>query len=294
MWRLVIAADLRRFFTAKHHAMILYHIILLAVIQGLTEFLPVSSSGHLGLFHCFTDQCAHWDTQNLAMDVAVHVGTLLAVLLYFWRDVLNMVLGLKDIGTGKVKSQNAKLLQYVLVSSVPVILAGFALHFFEPDWLKTLEVIAWMTLIFGVILWYADTKTAATKEVTQMTYRDAFIVGLAQILALIPGVSRSGITMTAARFLGYNRSESAHYSLLLAMVAISGAGALIGMDVLKDNSTQFGVDVLIAVSFSFISGFIAIHAMMGFLKKATFTPFAIYRVILGVLLLTLLYTGVIG
>ncbi len=274
--------------------MILYHIILLAIIQGLTEFLPVSSSGHLGLFHCFTDHCANWDKENMAMDVAVHVGTLLAVMVYFRRDVVRMLFGLKDIGTGRANSKDARLMLYVLLGSIPVIIAGFTLHFFEPDWIKTLHVIAWMTLIFGLVLWYADAKTTATKDISQMTYRDSALIGLAQVLALIPGVSRSGITMTAARFLGYNRSESAHFSLLLAMVAISGAGLLIGLDVIKEGSTQLGIDVLVGVAFSFISGLIAIFAMMKFLKKATFTVFGIYRVVLGVTLLALLYTGVIG
>ncbi len=274
--------------------MILYHIILISIIQGITEFLPISSSGHLGLFHCFTDQCSHWDNENLAMDVAVHTGTLLAILLYFWRDVMRMLLGLKDIGTGKANSSNARLTLYVLVSSIPVIIAGFALYYFEPDWLKTLYVIAWTTLIFGLVLWYADAKTTATKTIGQMTYKDSLLIGLAQVLALIPGTSRSGITMTAARFLGYNRSESAHYSMLLAMIAISGAGILIGMDVLKEGSTQLGIDVLIGIAVSFISGLIAVFSMMKFLEKATFTAFAIYRIILGIALLSLLYTGVIG
>jgi undecaprenyl-diphosphatase len=274
--------------------MIIYHIILLAIIQGLTEFLPVSSSGHLGLFHCFTDHCANWDKENMAMDVSVHVGTLLAVLVYFWRDVVRMLFGLKDIGTGKTNSNDARLMLFVLVSSIPVIIAGFALHYFEPDFIKTLYVIAWMTLIFGLVLWYADSKTIATKDIEQMTYKDSALIGLAQVLALIPGVSRSGITMTAARFLGYNRSESAHFSMLMAMVAISGAGLLIGKDVLEQGSTQLGMATLIGVFFSFISGLIAIFAMMKFLQNSTFTVFAVYRVILGVVLLGLLYAGVIG
>jgi len=275
-------------------SMILYHIILLAIIQGLTEFLPVSSSGHLGLFHCFTDHCASWDKENMAMDVAVHIGTLLAVLVYFWRDVMRMLLGLKDISTGKARSNNARLMLYVLLSSIPVIIAGFALHYFEPDWIRTLQTIAWMTLIFGLVLWYADAKTTAIKDVEQMTYKDSLIIGLAQVLALIPGVSRSGITMTAARFLGYNRSESAHYSMLMAIVAISGAGLLIGKDVLEEGGTQLGIAALIGVFFSFISGLIAIFTMMKFLQKATFTAFAIYRVVLGIALLALLHTGTIG
>lgn len=274
--------------------MILYHIILLAVIQGLTEFLPVSSSGHLGLFHCFTDQCDHWDAENVTMDIAVHVGTLLSVLLYFWRDVVKMILGAKDIGTGKAKTDNANLLLFVLISSIPVIVAGFALKTFEPDWLKTLHVIAWATLIFGIVLWWVDTKTTATREMKDLTLKDAILIGCSQILALIPGTSRSGITMTAARFLGFSRTEAAHYSLLLAMIAISGAGILIGLDIIKEENVQLGKDALIAVCFSFFSGLIAIALMMKFLEKFTFTVFALYRVILGGGLLALLYTGVIS
>ncbi len=274
--------------------MILYHIIILAVIQGLTEFLPVSSSGHLGLFHCFTDQCERWDADNLTMDIAVHVGTLLSVLLYFWRDVVRMFLGVCDISTGKAKSDDSRLMLFVLIGSIPVIIAGLALHMFEPDWLKTLHVIAWATIIFGVVLWWADSKSPKARTVKDMTFKDAIIVGLAQVLALIPGTSRSGITMTAARFLGFSRKESAHYSMLLAMIAISGAGAIMGLSLLKSGDLSLGLDVLIAVIFSFFSGLIAISVMMKYLEKYTFTVFAVYRIILGTALLALLYSGVIG
>ncbi len=274
--------------------MILYHIILLAVIQGLTEFLPVSSSGHLGLFHCFTDQCQQWDNENLTMDIAVHVGTLLSVLLYFWRDVVRILLGIKDIGTGNVKSANSKLTLYILISSIPVIIAGFILNMFEPDWLKTLYVIAWATIIFGIVLWYIDKKYPEEREIKDLTVKDAIIIGCAQMLALIPGTSRSGITMTAARFMGFSRSESAHYSMLLAMVAISGAGALISLGLIKSGDISLGMDALIAVALSFISGWISIAVMMKFLQNSTFTVFAIYRVILGSALLALLYSGVIS
>ncbi len=269
--------------------MILYHIIILAVIQGLTEFLPVSSSGHLGLFHCLTDQCEYWDTTNLTMDIAVHVGTLLSVLLYFWRDVVHMLCGIKDITTGKVKSINSRLTLYVLISSIPIIIAGLILHMLEPDWLKTLHVIAWATIIFGIILWWSDSKSPSKREIKDLTFKDAIIIGLAQMLALIPGTSRSGITMTAARFLGVSRRESAHYSMLLAMVAISGAGTIMGLSLLKDGDLSLGIDVLIAIIFSFISGLAAISLMMKYLEKATFKIFAIYRIILGLFLLGILY-----
>ncbi len=274
--------------------MIIYHIILLAVIQGLTEFLPVSSSGHLGLFHCFTDQCNKWDAQNLTMDIAVHVGTLFAVILYFWRDVVRMLMGLKDIGARKAKSNNAKLTIFVLVSSIPVIIAGFILNMFEPDWLKTLQVIAWFSIIFGIILWFADSKEMAVREVKDLTFKDAVIIGCAQILALIPGTSRSGITMTAGRYLGFSRTESAHYSMLLAMVAISGAGVLMGVGLLKSGDMDLGIDALIAVIFSFISGWGALALMMKFLEKFTFKVFVVYRVALGAVLLVMLYSGVIA
>lgn len=274
----------------------LYHIIMLALIQGITEFLPISSSGHLGLYHCFTGNCNSWDAENLTMDVAVHVGTLIAVILYFWRDVVKMILGVFDVLRGRVKEQNSRLMLYVLVSSIPVILAGLALNIMEPDWLKTLYVIGWMTLIFGVVLWWADAKNPVTRSIEDMTFKDAVIIGLAQIIALIPGTSRSGITMTASRFLGYSRSESAHYSMLLAMIAISGAGALIGLDLIKDSNTalEIGSDVLIGIVLSFLSSFLTLHVMMRYLQKWSFSVFAGYRVVLGVVLLTLLYTGVIG
>ncbi len=274
--------------------MIIYHIILLAVIQGITEFLPVSSSGHLGLFHCFTDQCDKWDAQNLTMDIAVHVGTLLAVLLYFWRDVMRMLIGVGNIGTGNFRSSDSKLTLYVIISSIPVIIAGFILNIFEPDWLKTMYVIAWASIIFGIVLWFADRKGGSAREVNDLTFKDAIIIGFAQVLALIPGTSRSGITMTAGRMLGFSRTESAHYSMLLAMVAISGAGALMGISLIDSADIDLGIDVFIAVIASFISGFVSLVLMMKFLEKFSFTAFVVYRVTLGVILLSLLYSGVIG
>ncbi|MBI1300721.1 MAG: undecaprenyl-diphosphatase [Alphaproteobacteria bacterium] len=272
----------------------LYHIIILAIIQGLTEFLPVSSSGHLGLYHCLTDHCDHWDQENLTLDVAVHLGTLLSVLLYFWRDVVQMVLGVRDIGVGKISTSNAKLTSLVIIGSIPVILLGLVLHYWEPDALKTLHVIAWKTLIFGIVLWVADSKFPSDKDMKELTLKDAVLIGLAQMLALIPGVSRSGITMTAARTLGFSRVESARYSLLLSMVAISGAGTLIGLSLFKSGDVSLGMDALIAVILSFICGWISITAMMKFLQNQSFTVFAVYRVVLGVLLLGLIYGGVIG
>lgn len=267
--------------------MVFYHIIILALIQGITEFLPVSSSGHLVLVHTFlgegkADLC--WETNRL-MDVAVHVGTLLAVLLYFRKDIYMMLGGLL-----KPKSDGFKLGLYLILASVPVIIAGFGLQMIKPSLLCLVEIMAWMTLIFGIVLYFAD-KVDSTKEVKDMNWKNALLIGLSQMIALVPGVSRSGITMTSARFLGFSRVEAARFSLLLSIVAISGAGFLTGLDLIETGNIELGFDVLTAVVLSFIAGYIAISLMMKWLSKATFMPFVIYRVALGVVLLCLIYGG---
>ncbi|GJL85553.1 MAG: undecaprenyl-diphosphatase 1 [Micavibrio sp.] len=275
--------------------MILYHIIILALIQGITEFLPVSSSGHLVLAHAAIqgDASGQWGQDQL-LDVAVHVGTLLSVLIYFRRDVMVMLTGLKDWMIGDRKSEGAKLDLHIFISSLPVIAAGFILHEIQPDFIRSVEIVAWMTLIFGVALWHADRSAPTEKMLRDLTIKDAFLIGLAQCLALIPGTSRSGITMTAARYLGFSRDRAARYSLLLAIVAISGAGALGGIDLVSSGNMTLTFDVLLAAFLAFISGFIAIALMMKWLERATFTPFAIYRIILGIFLLGFVYGFIPG
>lgn len=257
-------------------------------MQGLTEFLPVSSSGHLILVHAAFDQAKDWD-QRLILDVAVHAGTLLSVLVYFRRDVLKMALGLLSWAKGDFKSEGAALNIYVLLASIPVILAGFALNAIKPSWLLLVEIMAWSTLIFGIVLWIADKKGTQDKSLKDINLKDALIIGLAQTLALIPGTSRSGITMTAGRFLGYSRTESAHFSLLLAIIAIAGAGTLAGIELIQSGSVDLGLDALIAAAVSFITAWLSIAIMMKWLEKSSFTPFAIYRIILGIVLLAGLY-----
>ncbi|HPF79069.1 MAG TPA: undecaprenyl-diphosphate phosphatase [Alphaproteobacteria bacterium] len=267
----------------------LYHILILALVQGITEFLPISSSGHLVLVHrllgnTHADLC--WETDRL-MDVSVHVGTLFAVLVYFRRDIFSMLGGIT-----KPKSTSFGLMINLIIASVPVIIAGFVIHKIEPSFICMIEIMAWMTVIFGFVLWFAD-KFDSSKKLEEMNFMQALIVGASQALALIPGVSRSGITMTSARFLGFSRVESARFSLLLSIVAISGAGFLTSLDLLETGDLKIGIDVMIGVGLSFISGLIAISLMMKWLSKATFTPFAIYRVILGIVLLALIYGGML-
>ncbi len=273
--------------------MFILHIILLALIQGVTEFLPVSSSGHLVLAHGFLDGNsieARW-VENQMIDVAVHVGTLFSVLVYFYKDIRDMLFG--ALGA-RDKKDGRSMCMYVIVASVPVILAGFALHYAKPDWVRSVEVVGWTTIIFGVLLWISDKYYSTERTLDKMTLKDAFLIGVSQAFALIPGTSRSGVTMTAARFFGFSRTEAARFSMLLALVAISGAGTLAGLDLIKSGDFALGAQAAIAAFLSFLAGWASIALMMKWLDKATFMPFVIYRMVLGCLILSLLYSGVLS
>lgn len=270
--------------------MSLLTLAILALIQGITEFLPISSSGHLLLAHSLLNEQNTQDVfqENLLIDVAVHVGTLFSVLIYFWRDVNAMLCGIVPMLKGK-KTAGSKLNIYLLVSSIPVIAVGFAMHLNDFYWGHAYLVVAWTTLIFGIVLWVVDATKPNEKELKDMTIIHALVIGIAQALALVPGTSRSGITMTAARYLGYSRTEAARYSLLLAIIAISGAGVLLIKDLIGMEDITFTTDLLIAALLAFISGLAAISLMMKWLAKASFKIFGIYRIILGIALLIIGY-----
>ena len=272
--------------------MSLLHIILSAIIQGITEFLPISSSGHLVLLHGIAGQTN--DQANLILDIAVHIGTLFAVLIYFRRDVMLLAGGILKILTGNVSSTGAQLGLKILTSSIPVIIAGLALHMINPYWLRETWVVATTTLIFGVLLWFIDDFKSENRTAENATFKDALIIGLAQILALIPGTSRSGITMTAARSLGFTRTESARYSLLLSIIAISGAGILGAKDLLDTNTPALTADIAIAITLSFSTALGAITLMMKWLTTQSFKAFAIYRILLGLGLFAALGLGLIS
>jgi undecaprenyl-diphosphatase len=266
--------------------MVFYHLFILALVQGITEFLPVSSSGHLALTHAIT---GHNDVDQMIMlDIAVHVGTLFAVLLYFRADFYKIAGGFFSFLRGG-KSEKTALFLYILIGSVPVVIAGFIMHLFPMDWSRSLALIGWTTLLFGVLLGIADRAAVKFKTLEQMNIKTAFIIGLAQCLALVPGTSRSGITMTAARFLGFDRTQAARFSLLLGMVAIAGAGLIGGIDVVQTASSVFTISIVFAALIAFVSGVIAIHIMMKWLAKASFMPFVVYRIILGTALLFVAY-----
>ena len=203
-----------------------FPIIILALVQGITEFLPVSSSGHLVLTHFLldgqsVDLC--WE-YNRSLDIAVHIGTLFAVLIYFRKDFYDIACNITH-----THSPGFHSLRNIIIASVPVIVVGLILQILKPSFLCLIEIMAWMTLIFGILLWIADQKPSL-RTLEDMSKTHAFWIGLSQALALIPGTSRSGVTMTTARYLGYNRSDSAKFSLFLAVIAIGGAGTLGSLD----------------------------------------------------------------
>lgn len=259
----------------------LFHLIILALVQGITEFLPISSSGHLVLAHAALGHGALSDQQEKILDIAVHVGTLLAVCVYFRADLWRLVKGGFDILLMRAGADR-RLALMVLVASLPVIAAGFVIHAFGAEMFDSVAVIGWTTLIFGIVLWWTDRFGGTARQVEGMTLRDAVMIGASQIIALIPGTSRSGITMTAARALGFERTEAARFSLLLSIVAIAGAGTLAGLDVIDIGSAAFNRDLFIGAGLSAVAAYVTIALMMRWLKTESFAPFAIYRVVLGI------------
>jgi undecaprenyl-diphosphatase len=264
----------------------LHTLALLALIQGITEFLPISSSGHLALFPALTGE----QDQGLAIDVAVHVGTLVAVVLFFRRDVATAALGSLHILTGRVRSGPAQLAWRLGLATVPVVIAGLALtaadmtHIF-----RDVEVIAWATLIFGAVLWIADRAGSLSRRAEGWTWRDSLLMGLAQVLALVPGTSRSGITITAARALGYRRTDAARLSMLMSVPTILAAGVLTTKDLLEAGDVTLGLDAALAAALACAAALASLAVLMRMLRDWSLTPFVLYRFALGGILLVWLY-----
>lgn len=264
--------------------MALYHLLILAVVQGLTEFLPISSSGHLVL----TSRVLGWEDQGVAIDIAVHVGTLLAVMIYFWRDVGRVMTGTLRLLTFR-GGPDARLAIMLLIATLPIVLAGFLARDIVSTVFRSVELIAWATIGFALLLWLADRIGMTVQRMEHLGAFGALAIGLSQILALIPGTSRSGITMTAGRFLGMERAEAARFSLLLSIPTIIGAGTLKGVEVWQAGDIALGYDAAIAIGFSFVAGLASIAAMMRWLQTSGFGPFVVYRIALGILLLWWVY-----
>lgn len=265
----------------------LLHLVLVALIQGITEFLPVSSSGHLILLPHLTG----FDDQGQFIDVAVHVGTLGAVILYFRSDVALALSGLVDLARGRLATPGAFLALCLIIATIPALALGALLVVTGlNDAMRSIAVIGWTMLIFGIVLYWADRVGGSTRKANEWTLKHAMIMGLWQAVALIPGTSRSGITITGARFLGYGREDAARLAMLMSIPTILAAGTIGGLQVAMDGNLGALRDGAIAALVALVSALIALALMMRFLKTISFTPYVVYRIALGVILLGIAYS----
>ena len=253
-------------------------ILLLSALQGLTEFLPVSSSGHLILFSKFTT----FPDQGPFLDVAVHIGSIIAVIIYFWREIWNMIKGLfQSRFLPKFNIPGAKLAWLIVIATIPAVIFGLLLKNYGLENLRSAKLIGWTLVIYAIILYFADKYGKTNLTTNHLSIKDAIIIGCAQCLAFIPGTSRSGITITAGRFLGLERREAAKFSMLLSIPTIAGAGLLMAIELFQSGDLSGISDAYHGIIYSFVASLGAIYIMMSWLKKWTFAPFVIYRLMLG-------------
>jgi undecaprenyl-diphosphatase len=263
-------------------------IVLLAIVQGLTEFLPISSSGHLILAPLLFG----YSLQSLAFDVAVHLGTLGAVVAYFRREVSAILPALlKSVATGRVQSEDARLGWMILLATVPLIALGIPmkhlLDMLRGDERLIALVIAGTTIGFGLLLWIADRTGRRARDEFSVGWKDALTVGLFQVIAVIPGTSRSGITMTAGRFLGLTREAASRFSFLLSIPTILMAGALETLELIRSPGSVDWTPLWLGALLSFAVAYLTIHYFLTFIERISMFPFVLYRLLLGAVILYL-------
>lgn len=263
------------------------HLTIIALIQGITEFLPISSSGHLVLLPAVTA----FQDQGQLLDVAAHFGTLLAVVIYVWRDITKMVIG--TLTFGRRERGGFLMALMVILASVPVIAVGLVVELADPAFLRFAITVAVANLIFAGWLYQADTSYPADRTIDTLSVRDALKIGVAQICALIPGTSRSGVTMTMARMCGFTRVDAARFSMMMAIPVILGATVLKSRHFFTDSADAPMSSALLVAALSCVAALLAIRFMMRWIEKADFRIFVYYRLGLGLVLLAGLATGII-
>lgn len=255
--------------------------VFLALLQGLTEFLPISSSAHLIL----PSQLFGWEDQGLAFDVAVHVGTLAAVMAYFRRDLVSMTLAWFGSVIRREHSQDSRLAWFVILGTIPVGLAGILLGGFIESTLRSTLVIAMTTLLFGFGLWLSETRFKHQRSLEGIRLRDVMLIGLAQAVALIPGTSRSGVTIMVAMALGLTRTAAARFSFLLSIPVIMLAGLLKVVELCQSSEPVLWGHLLLGTLLAFVSAYLCINWFLEALEKIGLLPFVFYRLFLGIILL---------
>lgn len=258
-------------------------IVLLSIVQGLTEFLPVSSSAHLILVPVLTD----WPDQGLAFDVALHLGSLMAVVLYFRDELAAMTTSWCCSLAGRGTDEDARLAWWVVLATIPVCVVGLAFKDVIEGVMRSPLVLAGGLIVFGLLLGYVDWRHRGRRDEYRMSWRDALWIGLAQALALIPGTSRSGITMTAALMLGLTREAAARFSFLLSIPVIVLAGGLESLELIRSPLPVDWTALVVGAVLSGISAYLCIHFFLAFIKRIGMQPFVVYRLILGIALIWL-------
>tara|TARA_B100001057_G_scaffold467198_1_gene525108 strand:+ start:252 stop:1019 length:768 start_codon:yes stop_codon:yes gene_type:complete len=247
-------------------------IIILSAIQGISEFLPISSSAHL----LIVSNLYNLKTSSLLIDISLHLGSLFAIIFYFKKDLLNL-------------RHNQKLLNLIIIGSMPLIIFGYILYSSEIIYhLRNIKVIAWTTLFFGIVLFFADQKQIDKNISTNLNFKSIIFIGIFQILALIPGVSRAGITMTAARFLKFNRVDSSKISFLLSIPALTGASFL-GLKDAINQSIEINYLIIFAVILSFLFSYFTIKFFLSYINKFSLNIFVIYRILIALILFLIVY-----
>ena len=262
----------------------LAQIILLAIVQGLTEFLPISSSAHLILVPLLLN----WPDQGLAFDVAVHVGSLIAVVFYFRREVRQMLKAWFQSLSGDGSSRDSRLAWWIILGTIPAVIIGFIFKGLIESELRSPWVIAATTIVFGLLLWVADRSPSKSRSEHDLGFKDVLVIGLFQAIALIPGTSRSGITITAGLLLGMNRRSAARFSFLLSMPLIFASGSLQTLDLLQSSLTIDWMALILAIVLSAVSAGLCIHYFLKLIDGIGMLPFVIYRLLLGAFLIALL------
>jgi undecaprenyl-diphosphatase len=247
-------------------------ILILSAIQGISEFLPISSSAHLIIVSSLYDLKA----SSLLIDISLHLGSLLAIIFFFRKDLFNL-------------KQNQKLLKLIIIGSIPLITFGYILYSTELiSYLRNIKVIAWTTLSFGIILYFADKSKINQNISSNLNIKSILLIGIFQILALIPGISRAGITITAARFLKFNRVDSGKISFLLSIPALAGASFL-GLKDLQNETLEINILTIIAVILSFLFSYVTVKYFLDYLNKFSLNIFVIYRLIIAFVLFSIIY-----
>lgn len=255
-------------------------VIFLALVQGLTEFLPISSSAHLIL----PAQLLGWEDQGMSFDVAVNTGSLLAVVIYFRHELLKMFTAWTGSIITRQQSDDSKLAWWIILATIPAVIIGFTAKDFIEVHFRNIETIAATTIVFGLLLWWADRLSSRDLSEYQAGWKKALVIGLAQAMALIPGTSRSGATITAALFLGLGREAAARFSFLMSVPVSLGAAILVAKDLAQSGQAidfqALGLGVLV----SFVAAYACIHYFLKVISKMGMTPFVIYRLLLGAVL----------